>query len=351
MNSNHLPAGQPMPAGGPAAGPGLNGGRRRPLPSYTGHPAAAAAYQHQHHQHQHQHQHHQHQPHHHQQHGAVMYPNSYMNPYATAYYPPHQMGHHYQTGHGHMPSSPYSVSSYTYPQQQQPQQPQQHQQRSPPPVHQTYPPIVSSSMQAHPQPYPRPPHPQQPSPALSNPPSFPTAASPAPPPIPQTPTSTHSSQAVATPLSPITPQLQPEPQPEPEVVSPPHPEVEAPPLREFKYPLPWLSRPAEPFPSRAAKSKRRRRRIDVTSVVELPTSKQNGTAAEDANIPSSTSSTNPEILNNEAANTTPSTLDSLLETSAQSASHEEHARSPSSTPISHRTVPSDASTPTNINKS
>ncbi|KAI0974066.1 hypothetical protein F4678DRAFT_396354 [Xylaria arbuscula] len=342
MNSNHLPAGQPMPVGGPAAGPGLNGGRRRPLPSYSAHPAAA---------YQQQHQHHQHQPHHHQQHGAVMYPNSYMNPYATAYYPPHQMAHHYQTGHGHMPSSPYSVSSYTYPQQQQQQQQQQHQQhqqqRSPPPVHQTYPPIVSSSMQAHPQPYPRPPHPQQPSPALSNPPSFPTAVSPAPPPVPQTPTSTHSSQAVATPLSPTTSQLQ--PQPQPQVVSPPHPEVEAPPLREFKYPLPWLSHPAEPFPFRAAKSRRRRRKINVTSVVELPTSKQNGTVPEDANIAASTGSTNPDILNEEATNTAPPSTELLLETSSQSVSHE-HAQSPSSTPISYKAVPSDASTPTKINK-
>ena len=196
MNGNHLPAGQPMPGGigGPASGPGLNGGRRRPpQPSY---PTQPSAYQQ------------------HQQHGAMLYPNSYMNPYASAYYPPHPA--HYQAAH--IPSSHYSASSYnTYSQQ-----------RSPPPIHQTYPLIVSSNMQAHPQPYPRPPPPQQPSPALSTPPPFPTAASPLPPPVAETPTSTQSSQPVTTPLSPKELKSQ--------VVSPPPSEPEVARLA-FKYPV------------------------------------------------------------------------------------------------------------------
>ncbi|KAI0414071.1 hypothetical protein F5X98DRAFT_259471 [Xylaria grammica] len=315
MNGNHLPAGQPMPGGigGAASGPGLNGGRRRPQPAYLAH---QTAYHHQQHQQ-------------HQQHGTMAFPNNWMNPYANAYYAPHQMAHHIQTGH--MPN-PYSIpSSYTtYPQ------------RSPPLVHQTYPPIVSSSMQAHPQPYARPPPPQQPSPALSTPPPFPTAASPVAPPVPQTPTSTHSSQTGATSLSPIAPR--------PQAVTPPHAEIQLPSPRLFKYPLPWLSLPGEPFPSRTTKSRRRRRRISVTAV-ELPSSKQNDTTSEEnAKMSSSNDPITADTPRKEATNIITSATHSPAAAITGQSSPQEHAQSPS-TPVSHKTVPSVTSTPTTANKS
>ncbi|KAI0407665.1 hypothetical protein F4802DRAFT_521112 [Xylaria palmicola] len=254
MNSNHLPAGQPMPGGvgGAASGHGLNGGRRRPPPAYSAPPA-----------------HHQHHQHHHP---ALAYPYSHMNPYANNYYPP-PLAHHYPTNHG--PSTPYShVPSYVpYPQQPQ---------RSPPPVHQTYPPIVSSSMQ-----YTRPP-PQQPSPALSTPPPFRAGMPPPAPIIPQTPTSTHSSQAAAaTSLSPEGPQPQ---EPPVTAAAPRSPEAEVPRAPAFRFPLPWFSHPDEPFPRPSSTSKRRRPKMSVTSSVELPTTKQNLIKPEeDAKIPSSDS--------------------------------------------------------------
>ncbi|KAI0552021.1 hypothetical protein F4679DRAFT_537325 [Xylaria curta] len=303
MNGNHLPAGQPMPggAGGVASGHGMHGGRRRPPPpSYSAHQA--------HHQQQQQHQHHHHQ--HQQQPPSAMYPFSHMNPYANAYYSPQQMTHHYQTGHMHNPA--YPVPSYTTYQQQ----------RSPPPVHQTYPLIVSSSMQAHPQPYARPP-PQQPSPALSTPPPFPTAAPPPPAAAPETPTSTHSSQAAAAPLSPVTPQSQ--------ATAPPPPDVEVPPPRVFLYPLPWLSLPDEPFPSRASKFKKRRRKINVAASVELPTSKQNGDSPEEnTKSPSLDDPTNINTRGRKTSNLIPDT-DLSSKTSVESSSQGEHAQYASST--------------------
>ncbi|KAI1363052.1 hypothetical protein F5Y08DRAFT_253737 [Xylaria arbuscula] len=311
MNGNHLPAGQPMPGGvgGPASGPGLNGSRRRPpQPSYPSHPSA-------------------YQPH--QQHGAMMYPNSYMNPYASSYYPPHPV--HYQAAH--IPNSHYSASSYnTYPQQ-----------RSPPAVHQTYPPIVSSSMQAHPQPYPRSSLPQQPSPALSTPPPFPSAASPAPPPVTETPTSSQPSQPVTAPLSPeeLKPQLVSPPPSEPEVVRP-----------VFKYPLPWYSHPDEDFPSRASKLKKRRKKTISTSLVELPVTQQNETPSEAKGSSPSTKESIPsdDILSEETTNAASSTTNLSSEASVQSLIQETNAQSPSSTPISHKAEPSNTSTPTKTSK-
>ncbi|KAI1751692.1 hypothetical protein F4782DRAFT_503929 [Xylaria castorea] len=320
MNGNHLPAGQPVHGGvgGVASGPGLHGSRRRPPPpSYSAHQA-----HNQHQQHQ-QHQHHQHQ---HQQPPATMYPFSHMNPYVNAYYPPQQMAHHYQTGHMHNPA--YPIPSYTT-----------YQQRSPPPVHQTYPLIVSSSMQTHhPQPYARPP-PQQPSPALSTPPPFPTAAPPPPAAAPETPTSTHSSQAAAAPLSPDTPQSQ---------VTAPPPDVEVPPPRVFQYPLPWLSLPDEPFPSRASKFKKRRRKINATASVELPTSKQNGDSPEENTKSSSPNDpTIPNTPRRKASSIIPAT-DLLSKPSVQNSSQEEHVQYSSSTPAN---TPSTTSTPSETNKS
>ncbi|KAI3322437.1 cysteine proteinase [Xylariaceae sp. AK1471] len=320
MNGNHLPAGQPMPGGvgGAASGPGLNGGRRRPPPSssYSTHQP--------------------YQQHQHQQHPGSIYQGTYhMNPYATSYYPPHQVAHPYQTGH--MPNTPYSIPPYTtYPQ------------RSPPTIHQAYPPIVSSSMQAHPQPYARPP-PQQPSPALSTPPPFITTAPPPPPPapVPQTPTSTHSSQVAAAPLSPPTsqPQADAAPRPEIKVMS-----AQAP----FKYPLPWLSHPDEPFPSRTTKSRRRRRKMGATTSVELPMSMQNGVEPEDdSKIASSNEPTAFDTPKPKTASTVASAVDPTSETSSiHDPPREEHLQSTSSTPVSAKALPASATSPsTKTNKS
>ncbi|KAI0009954.1 cysteine proteinase [Xylariaceae sp. FL0662B] len=245
MNGTHLPAGQPMPGVGsgvpgtrgqvdmgPGPGPGPTGGRRRPPPQYPTH-------------------HHQY---HHQQHVNPIYHNSYMNPYANSYYP--QIPPHYQNGA--MPNTPYMPYS-PYPQ------------RSPPTIHQQYPPIVSSTMQPHPQPYSRPPPPpQQPSPALSTPPPYVAAVPPPPVPIPETPSSTHSSQVVPPPLTPPTPHTQ--------EIAPTPSEVEIRPARSpFRPPLPWLSRPDLPFPTRTTKSKRKRRSVNVdTKPVELPPNQMKG---------------------------------------------------------------------------
>ncbi|KAI0514491.1 hypothetical protein F5B22DRAFT_637058 [Xylaria bambusicola] len=311
MNGNHLPAGQPMPGGvgGPASGPVLNGGRRRPpQPPYPAHPGAY---------------------HQHQQHAAMMYPNSYMNPYANAYYPPHPV--HYQASH--IPNSHYSASSYsTYPQQ-----------RSPPSVHQTYPPIVSSSMQAHPQPYPRPPPAQQSSPALSTPPLLPTAASPAPAPVAETPTSTQSSQPATTPLSPEISK--------PQAVTPPRSEAEITP-QVFRPPLPWYSHPGEYFPPRATKFRRRRRKTNVASLVELPPVQNNGVSCEEyPNFSSSNVSIAPNNILEEAITTATSASHLSSEGSIQSSSQDAHTQSVSSTPVSHTAEPSVASTSTKTNKS
>ncbi|KAI1738913.1 hypothetical protein F4680DRAFT_152582 [Xylaria scruposa] len=309
MNGNHLPAGQPMPGGvgGAASGHGMHGGRRRPPPpSYSA--QQAHHQQQQQHQHQHHHPQHQHQ-HQHQQPPGAIYPFSHLSPYANAYYSPQQMAHHYQTGHMHNPA--YPVPSYT-PYQQQ---------RSPPPVHQTYPLIVSSSMQAHPQPYARPLQ-QQPSPALSTPPPIPNAAPPPPAAAPETPTSTHSSQAAAAPLSPATPQSQ--------ATAPPPPDVEAPPRRMFLFPLPWLSVPGEPFPSRASKFKKRRRKINVAASVELPTSKQiSDSPEENTKSLSLDDPTIPNTPGRKTSNLIPDT-DVPSKTSVESPSQEEHAQYASS---------------------
>ncbi|KAI1805171.1 cysteine proteinase [Daldinia bambusicola] len=249
MNGNHLPAGQPMPGGipggavvargqvdmGPGPGPG---GRRRP-----------------------QHQYPSHHQYHHQQHMNAMYHhNGYMAPYPQTYYP--QVAHHYQNG---------AMANASY------MQYNQFPQRSPPIIHQQYPPIVSSSMQPIPQPpYSRPPPPQQPSPALSTPPPYAVVAPPPPLPVPETPSSTHSSQVLPTPLTPPTPQNQ-----EAASVTP---DVE---LRAtespFRPPLPWLSRPDVPFPTKSARSRRRRRIQNPDAEnVELPSNQSKGVESEAA---------------------------------------------------------------------
>ncbi|KAI1108231.1 cysteine proteinase [Nemania sp. NC0429] len=340
MNANHLPAGQPMPGGGGGPAPAQGGGRRRgPAPPYS----VLPVYQ----------QHLQNHPHHVQ--GNLAYPNTYVNPYAYTHFPPHQMAHHYQTGH--MLNSSYTIPSYTtYPQ------------RHTPAVHQTYPPIVSSSMQAHPQVFARPP-PQQSSPALSTPPPPPTTAPPPPPPapVPETPSSTHSAQAVATPLSPTTPQPQAtelqatEPQAtEPQTIEPPatsqapepaHSKSEDSLSRVQYYPVPWLSLPNQPFPSRATKSRRRRRKIGAAVLVELPTSKQTGIGPDEDANPSSSS--NPAVTGSskKAASTLASAAGVVLAAPSAQNPSQEHAQSTKSIPVSPNVVPSTTSMPTKTVKS
>ncbi|KAI0881793.1 cysteine proteinase [Annulohypoxylon maeteangense] len=257
MNGNHLPAGQPgggVGGGGvvrgqvdmgPGTGPTGGRQRRPPPPQYQPH-------------HQMQHQYY-----HHQQHVNPIYHNGYIAPYAQSYY---QAPHHYQNGV--IANTPYmQYNSYS--------------QRSPPAIHQQYAPIVSSNMQSQHQPYPRPPpqqpqqqhqH-QQPSPALSTPPPYVAAAPPPPPPppvsVPETPSSTHSSQALPAPLTPPTPQTQ-------EVAST-TPDVELRSQLPFRPPLPWLSRPDIPFPTKSTRSKRRRRiQIPNAESVELPSNQGKG---------------------------------------------------------------------------
>ncbi|KAH7026276.1 uncharacterized protein B0I36DRAFT_249078 [Microdochium trichocladiopsis] len=135
---------------------------------------------------------------------------------------------------------------------------------------QQYPPVVSSSMHQQPIPhYQRPPPPQMsPSPALSTPPPYHAPAQHQPPPIPQTPSSTHSSQVVPAQSTPPTPHTG--------KIAPSPPEAEARPSpTPFKFPLPWLSHPNEPFPARPAKVRRRRRApIANNARVELPMNQQ-----------------------------------------------------------------------------
>ncbi|KAI0164438.1 cysteine proteinase [Hypoxylon sp. FL1284] len=244
MNGNHLPAGQPMAGGGVVnGGVGVRGQVNMgpgPGPGTPRRRGGAPHYQ-------------NHHPYHQQQtsHGPV-YQNSYMNPYAPSYYP--QVPHHYQNGA--MPGAPYMPYS-PYPQ------------RPAPTIHQQYPPIVSSTMQHPPQPYSRPP-PRQISPAVSTPPPYVAAAPPPPMPVPETPSSTHSSQLLPPPPTPPTPQTQ-------DVASTTS-EVELRPTQTpFRPPLPWLSRPDLPFPTRSARSKRRRRlQILNSDTVELPSNQITG---------------------------------------------------------------------------
>ncbi|RYP17378.1 hypothetical protein DL765_004578 [Monosporascus sp. GIB2] len=254
MNGSHLPAGQTMPGavgGGGGGGiggrgpadivsgshTGSGGGRRRP-PTQQQYPSHPQTY--------HPHHYHQQQQHH-------MYHHNYVNAYPNSYYP--QMPIHYQNGASS--TAPYmTYNPYL--------------QRSP--MHQQYPPIVSSSMQPHPQPYSRTPQ-QQPSPAISTPPPYQQVAPPPQVPVPETPSSTHSSQVAPAQSTPATPQTG-----EIAVTSAPPapPEIETRSSKEpFKYPLPWLSRPDLPFPNRAAKARRRRPIMtsEATSV-ELPTNQQ-----------------------------------------------------------------------------
>ncbi|KAI8957656.1 cysteine proteinase [Daldinia sp. FL1419] len=249
MNGSHLPAGQPMPGGIPGAaviargqvdmGPGPGpGGRRRPPHQYPTHPQ-----------------------YHHQQVNPMYHHNGYMAPYPQTYYP--QVSHPYQNG----AMANASYLSYN-----------QFSQRSPPIIHQQYPPIVSSSMQPIPQPPysrpPPPPLPQQPSPALSTPPPYAVAVPPPPLPVPETPSSTHSSQVLPAPLTPPTPQNQ--------ETAPATPDVELRPSQSpFRPPLPWLSRPDMPFPTKSTRSRRRKRiQIPNEETVELPSNQGKGAEPE-----------------------------------------------------------------------
>ncbi|OTB09247.1 hypothetical protein M426DRAFT_135064 [Hypoxylon sp. CI-4A] len=314
MNGNHLPAGQPPPGVVSSGGNGVvrgqldmgagqmqGGGRRRPPPQYP-------PYSH------HQYHHPQHQ------HSNPMYHNGgYMSPYAQPYYP--QVTHQYHNGG--MPTTPYM--------QYNPYSPRS------PAIHQQYPPIVSSSMQPHhPQPYSRPSPlpPQQPSPAHSTAPPYVVAAPPttipATVPVPETPSSSHSSQVLPTPLTPSTPHNQ-------EIASTASvasvtsgtPDIELRPTQSpFRPPLPWLSRPDVPFPSKSTRSRRRRRlQIADAEMVELPSNPTKGAEsgaasheepAGDASVPATptlkttittTTDTNSASAELSAESETPSTQD------------------------------------------
>ncbi|KAK3942258.1 hypothetical protein QBC46DRAFT_78067 [Diplogelasinospora grovesii] len=292
-NRGHLPAGQPMPGGvemGP--GPGGGGGPVSDRPMHGGHggggretiPRRGGRQQHfnpgAHHYHPHQHHQHQHLP------QQPMYPGNYMAaPYGGApYYMP---APHYPNGAmgasaAYMPYPP--AAAYN---------------RSPPAM-QHYVPMV-------PQPYSRPP---QHSPVVPAPYQTPPPAAPMMVPPPHTPSSTHSHvPAAAAPPPPMTPPVQQtqapdlvpaEPQPQPQTQPQPEPETEPraeqqtpepaqqtpqtparssltdlPPREPYKPPLPWLSVPDAPFPSRAARSRRRRRILQADAKgVELPQSQQ-----------------------------------------------------------------------------
>ncbi|KXJ91153.1 hypothetical protein Micbo1qcDRAFT_205162 [Microdochium bolleyi] len=273
MNGSHLPAGQSMPgAAGPAPGHhhggphahSHNGGSGRRRPPQQQYPS-----------HHHQQPHYQYPQQHQQQHMNPMYAQqNYMNPYAPSYYPQMPPQAYYNGGMpaAHMPYNPYQQRSPVLHQHQH-HQPQHLQQQQPPMQHhqpQQYPPVVSSSMHQPPiQHYQRPPPPQMsPAPVVSTPPPYYPATQAQAPPIPHTPSSTHSSQVVpaqSTPPTPHTNKIAP---------SPPEAEARAAPI-PFKFPLPWLSHPNEPFPARPAKTRRRRRAPLANSArVELPTNQQ-----------------------------------------------------------------------------
>ncbi|KAH8671162.1 hypothetical protein BX600DRAFT_509861 [Xylariales sp. PMI_506] len=224
----HLPAGQPIPGGVGGIGPGPGGGGPRRRPQYA-------------HQ-QHSYNHHNNAP--------IYYHTGHMNMY-TGYYPqaPPQYPATAMPGASYMPYNAYARS---------------------PPMHQPYPAIVSSNMALPPQQYSRAPQPQQPAAIAATPPPYPQAVPPPPAPVPQTSSSPHSLQVMPRPLTPPTPQSQ-------EVVAA-QPDIEILSTRvPFRPPLPWLSRPDLPFPSRAAKSRRRRRILGTeTEGVELPTNQQTG---------------------------------------------------------------------------
>ncbi|KND88361.1 putative ubiquitin carboxyl-terminal hydrolase 3 [Tolypocladium ophioglossoides CBS 100239] len=242
MSNRHLPAGQSIHQGGPGGVPGVDmggapgGGPRRRQPQYM------PQYQQQQQQQQ-------------QQHMGPMYPN-YV-PYAPqGYYgmPP-------QFQNGGMPSPGYM--------------PYQNYARSPPSMHQ-YVPMVGVSVPPN---YPRP---AQHSPSLSTP--YQPAPAPAPIP-PQTPSSTHSSQMLPPPTPP-TPQIieKPVQAPPPAAVIAPQQLVSSPIMerQSFRPPLPWLSRPDATFPTRAPRSRRRRKPLNADSAaVSLPT-EQHGAAPEQA---------------------------------------------------------------------
>ncbi|KAK8874532.1 cysteine proteinase [Apiospora arundinis] len=331
MNGSHLPAGQPMPGG---VG-GVPGGRG---PVDMGHvPAAGNGPRRQRPQHYPSHQ----PSYYHQQHHNVhnpMYYSTPMNPYATSYYP-QQMPHYYQNSH--MPAAQYVPHHSAYPA------------RSPPAMHQQYPPIVSSSMQHHPLPqaYSRPP-PQQPSPAISTPPVYATALPPPPVPVPQAPSSTQSPQPAAQPpLTPSTPHTQASSTPP----LPPQPEMEIA-RQPFKPPLPWLSRPDLPFPTKTAKSKRRRKILTTdASNVRLPTNHQGGneTSVEPTGSETATNPSAPETpaqSNTTSAISSAATMKSSDRSEAPSAQDRpsEVAQPASTTPST--TTQASSVTPTKVTK-
>lgn len=244
-----------------AAGPGHGpGGPRRGAGRHTQHYAAQHAYQ-------------QANP----LPSQYVYPPGYINPYGAPqpYYLP-QQPHQYQNGG--MPSPGYGAGYHPPPAYS----------RSPPSMPQ-YAPLVAhgsygrppSHSPVVPAPYQAPPPPPPPPPAMA---VAPLSA--AIPPPPQTPSSTHSSYMAPPLLSPsvsqnadnLIPEFQaPPPQMEHDT---PLQALPSPTTTVSSYPtsvrvlsspcvsLPWLSRPEDPFPRRATRSRRRRRILRDVEVVE-----------------------------------------------------------------------------------
>ncbi|KAM7186197.1 hypothetical protein V8F33_011963 [Rhypophila sp. PSN 637] len=312
MMDKHLPAGQPM-QGGADMVPGPGG---RAAPGAHGHVYT------------HGHGHNQgHGPrrggrpqyanHYYQQHvpQQPMYPaaNYGMNPYAGAYYPMP----HYQNGG--MPAQPYM------------QYPPAGYNRSPPAMNH-YVPMPTA--------YSRPP---QHSPIVTSSYQIPPPIVQAPPLPPPTPSSTHSLSGpppmtppvVQPETAPIPVESQPQPQPQPHVEvqpdvqqeiqptlppqspspSPSQAEAPASPVAEpkanrFRPPVPWMSHPDQPFPSRAPRS-RKTRQINADAVrVDMPQN-QYSSPAEDATEPEATpfvqgeSQPTPEAADSQADAATP----------------------------------------------
>ncbi|PKS07688.1 hypothetical protein jhhlp_006296 [Lomentospora prolificans] len=247
MNNRHLPAGPAMQgAGGPSVtssgdmptgpshgGGGGGGGRGRRGPHH---------YAHQYHQ-----------PMHH-------FAN-YIPPYPAQYYP--HMHPHPQYQNGAMQSPAYMPYQAPYG-------------RSPPPMHQ-YVPMMGVGVQQN---YSA--RQSQNSPVLSTPYQPPPVPAPIP---PHTPSSTHSPHVPPARVTP-SPQVAETVKPPPPATQPESPAPIAAERPPFRAPIPWLSRPEEPFPKRTLKKSRRKQMQPLAggNSVELPVEQHEGAASEAARV-------------------------------------------------------------------
>ncbi|KAK3327113.1 hypothetical protein B0T19DRAFT_449497 [Cercophora scortea] len=400
-NRGHLPAGQPMQGGGGGGGgavelggPGLNGGGGGGgggggvggggPPGRRGGRQQHYNAAHHYHQHQHQHQHvsqqHVNQQHISQQQHLMYTAANFMPPYGANPYYGQQLPPHYQNGG--MAGPAYMA----YP-------PPAAYSRSPPPIQQ-YAPLVAQSYVRPPQHSPVVTTPYQvPPPAI-----LPVANLP-----PHTPSSTHS-YAVPHPMTPPVPhnleslpvqleaqpqlqqQSQPRPHPQPNVLpeqqpalqSPKQPQspppqiksspVVSPPREPYRPPLPWLSDPDVPFPSRAARSRRRRRALDAnsesvefpqlssadgSSELHTPTSVPSESKRESENVEDQASATTPKAASQAPTgeqlaprSETPSTQDHPSEDTASTSPTTPSSAQPSQSSVTATATPATASKPT-----